>query len=105
MANQAMKKFQMIAKTSFGFEDILSEELQNLGATDISKGIRAVSFSGTLETMYLVNLWSRVALRVLKPIKSFPASSEEELYKGIKEIDWSEFLSADETLAVDAVTV
>ncbi len=95
----------MIAKTSFGFEDLLIEELNKLGATDISKGIRAVSFSGTLETMYKVNLWSRVALRILKPIGSFPASSEDELYNGIKKIDWSQFLSADETLAVDAVTV
>lgn len=100
-----MNKFQMVAKTSFGFEDILSEELEKLGATEIRKAVRAVSFTGTLETMYLVNLHSRVALRILKPVKTFPAASEIDLYNGIKSIDWSEFLSADETLAVDAVTV
>jgi putative N6-adenine-specific DNA methylase len=100
-----MKNFPLLAKTSFGFEDILAEELSRLGAADIRKGVRAVSFSGTLETMYKVNLWSRISLRVLKPVKSFRASSEIELYNGIQTIDWSEFISADETLAVDAVTV
>ena len=100
-----MNNFQMIAKTSFGFEDILSDELLELGATDIRKAVRAVSFSGSLETMYKVNLRSRLALRILKPVKTFLARSEVDLYKGIQSIDWSEFLSASDTLAVDAVTV
>jgi putative N6-adenine-specific DNA methylase len=105
MAHEAMKEFPLVAKTSFGFEDILSEELTALGATEIVKAVRAVSFTGSLETMYRVNLWSRVALRVLRPVKTFPASNETDLYKGIQTIDWSEFMSAQDTLAVDAVTV
>lgn len=100
-----MKNFPMIAKTSFGFEDLLIDELKSYGADDIRKGTRAVFFSGTLETMYTVNLKSRISLRVLKPVRSFPASNEQQLYDEIKKIDWSEFLSADDTLAVDAVTV
>ncbi len=100
-----MKTFPLIAKTSFGFEDLLMAELQTMGATDIKKGTRAVFFTGDLETMYRVNLCSRVALRVLKPVVSVPASNEQELYDGIKKIDWSQMLSADDTLAVDAVTI
>ena len=100
-----MKKFPMIAKTSFGFEDILIEELKTYDASDIRKGTRAVFFSGTLETMYTINLNSRISLRVLKPIRTFPAANEQQLYDEVKKIDWSEFLSADDTLAVDAVTV
>lgn len=100
-----MKNFPMIAKTSFGFEDLLIDELKSFGAVEIRKGTRAVFFSGTLETMYTVNLKSRISLRVLKPILSFPVSNEQQLYDGIKKINWSEFLSADDTLAVDAVTV
>ena len=100
-----MKKFPMIAKTSFGFEDILIEELKTYDASDIRKATRAVFFSGTLETMYTINLNSRISLRVLKPIRTFPAANEQQLYDEVKKIDWSEFLSADDTLAVDAVTV
>ena len=100
-----MKKFPMIAKTSFGFEDILIEELKTYDASDIRKATRAVFFSGTLETMYTINLNSRISLRILKPIRTFPAANEQQLYDEVKKIDWSEFLSADDTLAVDAVTV
>lgn len=95
----------MLAKTSFGFEELLIEELKSIGATDIKKGTRAVFFSGTLETMYAANLHSRVALRILKPVTSFRAANENQLYEEVKKIDWSEFLDADGTIAVDAVTV
>src|SRR5262245_29770774 len=98
-----MEKSGIVVKTSFGLEDILAEELHSLGVSGITKGVRAVRFTGSQEMLYKVNLWSRVALRVLKPVKKFPAGSEEKLYNGIKSIDWSEYLSSGDTLAVDAV--
>jgi len=94
---------KLLAKTSFGFEELLADELLAIGASNIQRLTRAVSFEGNEEVMYKANLWSRVALRILKPIASFPAGSEQALYDGIKTIDWSEFLTADETLAVDGV--
>lgn len=100
-----MKLFPLIAKTSFGFEDLLMEELHSFGAQDLRKGTRAVFFNGNLETMYLANLYSRISLRILKPITTFKAGSEQELYDGIKKINWDEFMGPDDTLAVDAVTV
>ena len=63
-----MKKFPMIAKTSFGFEDILIDELKTYDAIDIRKGTRAVFFSGTLETMYTINLNSRISFLLYLPI-------------------------------------
>ncbi len=98
-----LNKFKLLAKTTFGFEDLLSEEVTSFGATNIEKLTRAVLFDGDLETMYKVNLWSRVSLRVLKPVKTFPAGSEQQLYDEVKKIDWSEYLTVDETLAVDGV--
>lgn len=94
-----------VAKTSFGFEQLLSEELSTLGATNIKAGFRAVHFEGTQETMYRANLHSRIALRILKPIATFPAGNEQQLYDGIKRIRWEKYLSADDTIAVDGVTV
>ena len=98
-----MEKFKLLAKTTFGFEDILAAELEALGATNILKVTRAVTFDGDDELMYKANLWSRVALRILKPIKSFPAGSEQELYDEVKKIDWSEYFGVDDTLAIDGV--
>lgn len=98
------EKFPMTAKTSFGFEDLLVEELSKIGATNLKKGVRIVHFEGDLETMYKANLYSRLALRILKPIKTIPAGNEQELYDEIKKIDWSEYLTEKESLAVDAVT-
>jgi putative N6-adenine-specific DNA methylase len=36
--------FKMVAKTFFGFEEILAKELQMLGAQDVEQGVRMVSF-------------------------------------------------------------
>jgi putative N6-adenine-specific DNA methylase len=38
--------FKMVAKTFFGFEEILAKELQMLGAQDVEQGVRMVSFKG-----------------------------------------------------------
>lgn len=94
----------MLAKTSFGFEDMLMEELAAIGAKNLKKGVRVVHFEGNLETMYKANLYSRLALRILKPIKTFPAANEQQLYDEVKKIDWSQYLTSKGTLAVDAVT-
>ncbi|MCC7231645.1 MAG: class I SAM-dependent RNA methyltransferase, partial [Bacteroidia bacterium] len=50
--------FSMTAKTSFGFEDLLAEELRQAGARAIRKGVRAVFYEGDMETMYRANLFS-----------------------------------------------
>ncbi len=40
------ENFTMVAKTLFGFEDILANELTQLGAMKVEKGVRNVSFVG-----------------------------------------------------------
>jgi len=92
----------MVAKTFFGFEDILAQELRVLGAQNVEQGVRMVSFSGDTGFMYKANLSLRTALKILKPIKTFKVFDEESLYKGVKSIDWSEILFANQTFVVDA---
>lgn len=92
----------MVAKTFFGFEDILAQELRVLGAQNVEQGIRMVSFSGDIGFMYKANLSLRTALKILKPIKTFKVFDEESLYKGVKSIDWSEILLANQTFVIDA---
>lgn len=96
-----MENFKMIAKTFFGFEEILAKELQQLGAQDVEIGTRAVSFKGDKGFMYKANLSLRTALKILKPIYYFKATNDQNLYKGIQGIDWSKYLSEGQTFVID----
>lgn len=92
----------MVAKTFFGFEEILAKELQMMGAQDVTPGTRVVMFSGDKGFMYKANLGLRTALKILKPIYYFRATNEENLYKGISGIDWSKYLNPNQTFVIDS---
>ena len=96
-----MENFKMVAKTLFGFEDILANELTQLGAQNVQKGVRVVTFEGDKGFMYKANLGLRTALKILKPIHTFKASNENMLYKGIQQIDWADYLSTYQTFLID----
>jgi putative N6-adenine-specific DNA methylase len=93
--------FKMVAKTLFGFEELLSKELRNLGAGNVEEGVRNVSFEGDLGFMYKANLCLRTAIKIIKPIHSFSVRDEKDLYRKIYAMDWTEFLSVNETFAID----
>ena len=93
----------MIAKTLQGLEDVLAVELESLGAKDISKGLRMVSFTGDKEMMYRANFCLRTALRVLKPIKTFEAGGADDVYNAIRQMEWDEFLDLKTSFVVDSV--
>ena len=96
--------FYMLAKTMYGLEEILAEELRQLGAQNVKPINRAVSFKGDKGFMYKANLNLRTALRILKPIAHFQAHDEKELYKKICEIDWTNIFDLDATFATHATT-
>lgn len=96
-------EFEMIAKTFQGLENVLAEELTRLGANNIQVGRRMVSYTGNQELLYRSNFCLRTAIRVLKPIKHFRATSADEVYEAVKSIDWSQYLGNEQTFAVDSV--
>lgn len=93
----------MIAKTFMGLEDVLAQELTELGAGNVEKGCRMVSFTGDKELMYRANFQLHTAIRILKPIADFKASSAEEVYEEVQKIDWSEIIGQGKTFSVDSV--
>lgn len=95
--------FPMIAKTITGLEEVLAAELTSLGAKDVELLKRAVSFKGDKTLMYKANQWSRTALRILKPLKSFTLTNEDDLYLELKKIPWEDYMDPYKTLAMDAV--
>ena len=92
----------MVAKTFFGFEDILADELRNLGAMHVTKGVRSVQFEGDKGFMYKANLCLRTALKILKPIHSFYIHNEKEYYQKLYDFNWQEVLDLSQTFAVTA---
>jgi len=96
------KNFKMVAKTLYGLEELLLQELRQLGASDIEKGVRNVSFSGDQGFMYKANLCCRTAIKILMPITSFNVFTEEDIYKKVYAIPWENYMEKDGSLAVDA---
>jgi len=84
-----------------GLEYLLRDELKALAANDVREARAGVHFRGTLETALRACLWSRLASRILLPLAEFEAADDAALYAGVQDIDWSEHLTADGTLAVD----
>lgn len=95
--------FPLVATTLHGLEDVLVEELKALGATQIEKQTRAVTFEGDNELMYKANVQLRTAIRILKPIATFNAQNENELYAEVQKIDWATYFSVEETFAIDGI--
>ncbi|MBT8314227.1 MAG: class I SAM-dependent RNA methyltransferase [Maribacter sp.] len=93
--------FGMLAKTLYGFEELLAKELRNLGAGNVKEGVRSVSFEGDTGFMYKANLCLRTAIKIIKPIHSFSVRNENELYRKVYQMDWSDVLTADSTFAID----
>ena len=94
------ENFEMLAKSLFGFENVLARELRNLGAQNVREGVRNVKFKGDLGFMYKANLALRTAIRVLVPIHTFTLASEDDLYRNLLKFSWEDYLDADSTLAI-----
>ena len=96
--------FEMVATTLKGLESVLADELLALGAQNIKKGIRAVSFWGDVGFLYKANLALRTAIRILKPIAAFKINSEQDLYRKIQKIHWEKYITPSDTFSVNALS-
>ena len=96
-----MSQFQFFATAALGLEPLLAAELSQLQVHEIHAERAGVRFRGDLQSAYRVCLWSRLASRILLPLRSFPAADGEALYQGAAAIDWGEHLASNGTVAVD----
>lgn len=100
---QEKNTFTITAKTIFGLEEILAEEIEALGGTDIELLYRGVQFQGDQELLYACNYKCRTALRILKPIWEFEAPSDTVLYEKCLELPWDMLMDINQTFAIDGV--
>ena len=93
-------QFEMVAKTLFGLEQVLENELKLLGATSVKQGIRNVRFTGDTGFMYKANLCCRTAIRILKPIYFDHVKSADTYYHSLSQLPWEDYMTLDTTFSI-----
>ena len=83
----ADEQFDLVAKTLYGLEDVLADELRALGAEGVETGRRMVAFRGDKAMLYKANFHCRTALRILKPVARFRAENADEVYEAVKAVE------------------
>lgn len=96
------EKYVMVAKTFAGLEDVLKDELIEIGASEVEVLIRGVKFTGSKEILYKANFCCRTALRILVIIKEFNVKSSNDLYNGVRSIEWSDYFEVNQTISVNS---
>ncbi|HOW40231.1 MAG TPA: class I SAM-dependent RNA methyltransferase [Bacteroidales bacterium] len=91
---------KLIARTLYGLEQVLADELVSLGAKGVSAANRAVIFEGSKSLLYLVNYSSATALSFLVPLAEFNIRTKDDLYNGCLKIHWNDYLKNDSTFTV-----
>lgn len=89
-----------IATTTFGLEAIVKREAINLGFSNISVEDGIVNFTGDIKDIPKANINFRCADRVLMVMAKFKATTFEELFQGVKAINWADFLPKDANFIV-----
>lgn len=84
-----------------GLEALLQAELQALHAVDPAVVPGGVAFGGDWRTCYAVNLWSRVASRVLWRVAQFDYRGENDLYDAVHALEWWRHFAVERTLRVN----
>ena len=97
-----MKKQQYTATTLAGLEEVLAQELIEIGADEVQIGRRSVYFSGDVKMLYKANYCLRTALRILVPIDSYKIYSVDDLYQRAKNFKWEDLFDCDQTFAIQS---
>ena len=94
--------FNCFATVARGLEELAAQELERLGAEGVEPGFCGVAFRCDRKRLYSINLWTRLSFRILVTVAHVPCRDSDALYRGIQRIDWEQYLSPDQTLAVKA---
>lgn len=93
-------KLELVATCLFGLERLLGEEIDALGYERISTIDGRVTFAGDEEAVALSNIFLRYAERVFIKLGSFPAESFEELFEGVRRLNWSDYIGKNDAFPV-----
>ena len=94
------KELKIVLKTIFGLEEVLAEELNELGYKEVTILNRAVEITGNWRDVYFLNLHTRCAISILVEIDRFTFKTEEDIYKRGMRTDWTKYFDISKTFAV-----
>lgn len=97
-------KLEFFAPAIPGTEQVLCDELRELGFKSVRLNRGGIPFMGPWEEGWRACLQSRIAQRVQVLLGRFSAPTEDALYNGVQAIDWSPFITHRKTLAISAVS-
>ncbi len=86
-----------------GIENILQEELADLGVSGIKQTAAGVSFGASQSTLFKVLLWTRFANRILMPLAREKAADAKELYSVVYQVPWEDYIADGMSFVVDFV--
>ncbi|MCG3729009.1 bifunctional 23S rRNA (guanine(2069)-N(7))-methyltransferase RlmK/23S rRNA (guanine(2445)-N(2))-methyltransferase RlmL [Vibrio cincinnatiensis] len=92
---------QYLAVTSNGLENLLVEELTQLGISDAKPVQAGVKFSASNEHIYRCCLWSRLASRFVRVVAEFTCQNDMDLYLSATAINWVNHFHSSKTFIVD----
>mgnify|MGYP006201656167 CR=1 FL=1 len=84
-----------------GLEKLLLGEIESLKGREAAVVPGGVAFSGDWSACYGVNLWSRIASRVLWKVSQFDYRDEKHLYEAARAVDWQKYFPVERTLRVN----
>ena len=90
-----MDRFELIAPCHFGLEAVLKKEIQNLGYEIVEVEDGRVTFAGPASAIARANIGIRTAERILLKCAQFKATTFDELYEGVKRIQWARIIPRD----------
>ena len=97
--------FQFFATCPRGLEALLADELLAQRALKIVVTDGGVSFEGNLDTMYRVNLHSRIATRIMSRVGQGSYATEEDIYKATFKLNWPSWFKVNQTIRVKVTGV
>jgi putative N6-adenine-specific DNA methylase len=97
--------FQFFATCPRGLEALLADELLAQRALKIIVTDGGVSFEGSLDTMYRVNLHSRIATRIMSRVGQGSYATEEDIYKATFKLHWPSWFKVNQTIRVKVTGV
>jgi len=95
-----------IASAAFGMEGMTGRDLKRLGMQDVKVlDVGGATFEGSYADAFKANLWLRTCDRIMRVMAQFEARSFEELFQGMKKIEWEKLLPEDARFPIRAKCV
>lgn len=95
-----------IASAAFGMEGMTGRDLKRLGIEKVQvMDIGGAAFEGSFEDAFRANLWLRTCDRIMLVLAQFKAVTYEELFQGVKAVEWEKYLPEDARFPIRAKCV